>query len=114
MHKVYYNQDILSSQILDGWSTLSSIYSFKGDHSILFRYAGQSCFKITVFMGEICESGVKRYLKEVQGREPLTKGPFEHFYMELSSFQIKINYLVSLRIFYFKCFVLYCIAFLQY
>ncbi|KAK6645857.1 hypothetical protein PHAVU_L001762 [Phaseolus vulgaris] len=95
VHSVYYNQDLLSPQILDGWLTLSSIYGFKGDHSILIRYGGQSCFKITVFMGEICEIGVNRYLKEVQGREPLTKGPFEHFDIMLSSFYIKGNYLGS-------------------
>ncbi|ESW06431.1 hypothetical protein PHAVU_010G047200, partial [Phaseolus vulgaris] len=96
LHKVYYNQDILSPQILDGWSTLSSIYGFKGDHSILYSYAGQSFFKITVFMGEICEIGVNSYLKEVQRREPLTKGPFEHFYMDLADLRIKRNY-VDLR-----------------
>ena len=114
VHKVYYNQDILSSQILDGWSTLSSIYGFKGDHSILFCYAGQSCFKIIVFMGEICEISVNSYLKEVQRREPLTKGPFKHFYMELSSFQIKRNYVVSLRIFYFKSLFYIVLLFFQY
>ena len=106
------SKDILSPQILDGWSTLSSIYGFKGDHSILFSYAGQSFFKITVFMGEICEIGVNSYLKEVQRREPLTKGPFEHFYMDLSDFRIKRNYVVSLRIFYFKS--LFYIFFFQY
>jgi len=114
VHIVYYNQDLLSPQIVDGWSTLSCIYGFKGDRSILFRYDGQSCFKLTVFMGEICEIGVNHYLKEVQGREPLTKGPFEHFDIMLSSFHIKGNYLVSLRILSFKCFGLYCIAFHQY
>ena len=33
------------------------------------------------------------------------KGPFEHFYLELSSFNIKRNYLVTLRILSFKFFV---------
>ncbi|ESW23980.1 hypothetical protein PHAVU_004G092200, partial [Phaseolus vulgaris] len=56
IHIVYYNQDILSPQILDGWSTLSSFYGFKGDHPILFRYVGQSYFHITVFMGAVCQS----------------------------------------------------------
>jgi len=113
VHIVYYNQDILSPQIFDGWSTLSSFYGFKGDHPILFCYVGQSCFHITVFMGAVCQSGVNCYLKEVQGREPLTNGPFEHFDMKLSSFHINGSSLVSLRILSFKCFGLFCIAFLQ-
>jgi len=101
----------LSPQILDGWLTLSSIYGFKGDHFILFRYGSQSCFKITVFMGEICEIGVNRYLKEVQGSEPLTKGPFEHFDITLSSFHIKRNYLVTLRILFLLNALVYILLF---
>ncbi|KAK7378664.1 hypothetical protein VNO80_04110 [Phaseolus coccineus] len=98
VHTVCYNQDIVSPRIVDGWSTLSAFYGFKGDHSILFCYGGESCFHITVFMGLICENGVNRYLKEVKGREPLMRGPFEHFHMKLSSININGNFLVSLRI----------------
>ncbi|KAK7377410.1 hypothetical protein VNO80_02835 [Phaseolus coccineus] len=93
VHTVYYNQDIVSPKIMDGGSTLSAFYGFKGDHSILFCYVGQSCFHITVYMGAICQNGVNRHLKEVQGREPLMKGPFEHFHLKLSSFNINGNYL---------------------
>jgi len=55
-------------------------------------------------MGVIFEIGVNRYLKKAQGRESLTKGPFEHFDITLSSFHIKGNYLISLRMLSFKCF----------
>ncbi|ESW06523.1 hypothetical protein PHAVU_010G055000, partial [Phaseolus vulgaris] len=80
LHKVYYNKDILSPQILDGWSTLSSIYGFKGNHFILFRYASQSFFKIIVFMGEICEigdlrGGLAEYLRQTRFKYVMLHGP---------------------------------------
>ena len=89
VHIVYYSEDLLSPQFFYGWSTLSYFYGFKGDHHILFRYVVQNFFHITVYMGELCESGVNRYLKEVKGREPLTNGPFEHFHSYFPKFIIQ-------------------------
>jgi len=75
VHIVHYNQDLLSPEMLHGWWTLSDFYGFKGDPYILFYYVRQNAFDIIVYMGEVFESGVNRYLEEVKGREPLTIGP---------------------------------------
>ncbi|KAK8464381.1 hypothetical protein PHAVU_011G195650 [Phaseolus vulgaris] len=88
IHIVYYNKDILCPQIVYGWSRLSDFYGFKGDHNILFRYVGNNSFHITVFMGELCEMILTKFLKEVEGRLPLNSGPFIHFGLKLSSKQV--------------------------
>jgi len=68
---------------MNGWWTLAYFYGFEGDHSILFRYVDQHAFHIIVYMGDVPESGVNRYLDEVEGREPLSIGPFDHFSIKL-------------------------------
>jgi len=35
-------------------------------------------------MGEVCESGVNNVFNDIQGREPLNNGPFQHFNIKLS------------------------------
>jgi len=102
IHIVYYNEDILSLQIVYRWSVLSDFYGFKGTHPILFRYMGHNSFHITLYMGEVCESGVSEFLKHVKAREPLNKGSFEHFKVKLSLLQVNGAYLVSLPPFLFK------------
>ena len=102
IHIVYYNEDILSPQIVYGWSALSDFYGFKSTHPILFRYVSHNSFHITVYMGEVCERGEGDFLKHVKTRELLNKGPFEHFKVKLSLLQVNGAYLVSLPPFLFK------------
>jgi len=45
-------------------------------------------------MGEASESGVNHYLEEVEGRESLTIGPFDHFSINLSLLHIHVSYLL--------------------
>jgi len=87
--------------MLCGWWTSSDFYGFKGDHYIIFCYIGQNVFHITIYMGEVFESGVNRYLEEVEGRELLTIGPFDHFSIKLSLLHIYASYLVSLVFLFF-------------
>jgi len=75
IHIVYYNKDILCPQIFYGWSSLRDFYGFKGHHSILFRYMGNNTFHIIIYMGELCESVVRNFLNDVQGRELSTIAP---------------------------------------
>jgi len=113
IHIVYYNKDILCPQILYRWSHLSDFYGFKGDQSILFHYVGNNSFNITVFMGELCEMIIRKFLKDVQGRLPLNNGPFIHFGLKLSSKQVFGGYVVSLPSFVFKWILIYSISFIN-
>jgi len=107
IHIVYYNEDILSPQIVCGWSALSDFYGFKDTHPILFRYVGHNSFHITVYMGEVCESDDGDFLKHVQVRELLNKGLFEHFKVKLSLLPVNGAYLVSLPPFLLIVFIFY-------
>jgi len=113
IHIVYYNKDILCSQIFYGWSGLSDFYGFKGHHSILFRYEDNNSFHITIYMGDLCESLVRNFLNDVQGRELLNNDPFIHFGLKLSSKQVYEGYVVSLPSFPFKWLLLYSICFIK-
>jgi len=56
--------------MLRGWFTLTDFYVFTDYHYMLFRYVRQNAFHITVYMDDVPESGVNRYLDEVEGRNP--------------------------------------------
>jgi len=100
IHIVYYNKDILCPHIFYGWSNLSDFYGFKGHHNILLRYVGNNSFHITIYMGELCESVVRNFQNNVQGRESFNNGPFIHFSLKVSSKQVYGGYVVSLHPFF--------------
>ena len=89
-------------EILRGWWTLTDFYGFTSDHYMLFHYVGQNAFHITVYMDDIPKSGVNRYLEEIEGKEPLSIGPFDHFSIKLSRLSMKVSYLVSITFISFK------------
>jgi len=99
--------------MLRGWFTLSDFYGFTDDHYMLFRYIGQNAFHITVYMDDVPESGVNRYSDEIEGNEPLSIGPFDHFSIKLSRLSIKLSYLVSIAFISLKMpyFIFYLISF---
>ena len=97
-----YNENLLSPEILSGWFNLFDFYGFIDDNYILFRYVGHNAFHITVYMDDVPQSGVDRYLEEIEGKEPLSIGPFDHFSIKLSRSSIQLNYLVSIKLIYFK------------
>jgi len=107
---VEYNENLLSSEILSGWFNLFDFYGFTYDNYILFHYVGHNVFHITVYMDDVPESGVNRYLDEIEGNEPLSIGPFDHFFIKLFRLSIKLNYLVSIPFIYLN--VLYSTSFL--
>ena len=90
-----------------GWWTLADFYGFEGDHTILFRYVGQNAFHITVYMEDVPEIYFNRYLEEVEGREPLTIGPFHHFSMNLSPVDLNSSSLVSLSFIFLTCYIVF-------
>jgi len=47
-------------------------------------------------MDDVPESGVNRYLNEIEGKEPLSIGPFDHFSIKLFRLSIKLSYLVTI------------------
>jgi len=53
---------------------LSNFYDFTDDHYMLFHYVGQNAFHITVYMDDISESRVNRYLDEIE-----REGTVEHW-----------------------------------
>ena len=91
-----YDENLLSPEMLRGWFTLTNFYGFTDDHYMLFRYVGQNAFHITVYMYDVSLSGVNRYLDEIEGKEPLSIRPFDHFSIKLSRLSIKVSYLVSI------------------
>ena len=95
---------------MTGWWTLADFYGFEGDHTILFCYIGENVFHITVYMEDVREIYFNRYLDEVEGRKPLTIGPFHHFSINLSPLDINTSSLVSLSLIFLK-WLLYCIPF---
>jgi len=100
--------------MLHGWWSLTDFNGFTGDHYMLFRYVGQNAFHITVYMDDVRESGVNRYLEEIERKEPLSIGPFDHFTIKLSRLSIKASYLVSITFISFKMpyIIFYFISFL--
>ena len=107
-----YNENLLSPEILSGWFNLFYFYGFIDDNYILFRYVGHNAFHITVYMDDVPQSGVNRYLEEIEGKEPLSIGPFDHFSIKLSRLSIQLSYLVSIKLIYFKmlCILFYFIS----
>ncbi|ESW26162.1 hypothetical protein PHAVU_003G096101, partial [Phaseolus vulgaris] len=93
VHIVEYNENLLSPEILSGWFNLFDFYGFIDDNYILFRYVGHNAFHITVYMDDVPQSGVNRYLEEIEGKEPLSIGPFDHFSIKLSRLSIQLSYL---------------------
>jgi len=87
---------------MTGWWTLTDFYGFEGDHTILFRYVGKNAFHITIYMEDVPEIYFNRYLDEVEGRKPLTIGPFHHFSIKLSPLGVNASSLVSLSLIFFK------------
>ena len=41
-------------------------------------------------------------MEEIEGKEPLNIGPFDHFSIKLSRLSIKLSYLVSIKLIYLK------------
>ena len=72
---------------------------------------GHNAFHITVYMDDVPQSGVNCYLDEIEGKEPLSIGPFNHFSIKLSRLSIKLNYMVSIKLIYLKmlCIIFYFI-----
>jgi len=64
-------------------------------------------------MGELCDSVVRNFLNDVQGRDSLNNGHFIHFSLKLSSKQVYGGYVVSLPSFLFKWLLLYSICFIN-
>jgi len=48
-------------------------------------------------MREAYEISISQYFDRVEGCEPLTNGPFEHFYVMLSLYQTRSSYLVTFK-----------------
>jgi len=88
--------------MLRGWFTLIDFNGFTDDHYMLFHYVGQNAFHITLYMDDVPQSGVNRYLNEIEGNEPLNIGPFDHFSIKLSRLSIKVSYLVNITFIYLK------------
>ena len=101
--------------MLRGWWSLSDFYGFTGDHYMLFHYVGLNVFHITVYMDDVSESGINRYLEEIEGKEPLIIGLLDHFSEKLSRLNINVNYLVSITVISFKLpYIIFYFIFLTY
>jgi len=101
--------------MLHGWWSLSDFYGFTGDHYILFCYTCQNVSHITVYMDDVSKSGVNHYLEEIEGKEPLSIGPFDHFSIKLSRLNINVSYLVNIVVISFKMpYIIFYFIFLTY
>ena len=49
-HVVMYNMDLLNPEITYAWGNLRHFYDLKGEHRVYFRYVGDNCFHINVYM----------------------------------------------------------------
>jgi len=78
---------------------LRHFYDLKGEHRVYFRYVGDNCFHINVYMEAASQIMVSGHFAEAERRESLTNGPFQqHFFVTLSLRQTQSSYLVT---FYF-------------
>jgi len=90
--------DLLNPEITYAWGNLRHFYDLKGEHRVYFRYVGDNCFHINVYMESTSQIMVYGHFAKAERREPLTNGHFQHFFVTLSFRQTQSNYLVT---FYF-------------
>jgi len=49
MHSITYNQDLVSSTLLAGWTKLRDFYGLTGNHQVTLIHFGQSVFFLAIF-----------------------------------------------------------------